>query len=61
MNEKLEQFLEDITENFSELFVETFLIKYLSEFEKDDLFLSYNKAKVMLINKISNRIKRKTY
>ena len=48
------------TENFSELFVESFIIRYLSSFDNANLISDYNKAKIMLIERINKKFLEKT-
>ena len=37
MNKNLKKMIDEFTTNYSDLFVEAFLIKYLNNYEKDNL------------------------
>lgn len=59
MKKSINKFNEEITTNFSKLFVETYMIRYLSEYSKEDLLENVKKAKEILNKKIDNRFKKK--
>lgn len=59
MKENINELLEEITTNFSELFTETFFIRYLSEFDKDDLLESAKQVNKLLTKKINNKLEKK--
>lgn len=59
MKNNVEDFIEEITTNFSELFVETFFIRYLSDYDVNDLEKVLKKLKVKLNSKINDRLNEK--
>lgn len=59
MKKNINKFNEEITTNFSKLFVETYMIRYLSEYSKDDLLEIIKKVKEILNKKIDNEFKKK--
>lgn len=59
MKNNIDNFVEEITTNFSELFVETFFLRYLSEFDKNELLQTTKEAELMLKKKIAKEMKTK--
>ncbi len=49
--------LNEITKNFSELFVETFLIRYLHEYDKDNLLEDIEKVNQLLNKEIIKKFR----
>lgn len=56
MKRDVNDFLEEITSNFSELFVETFLLRYLSEFDKNDLLDVVPRLNCFLRKKVNKKL-----
>ncbi len=60
MNKKINDFLEEFSDNFSELYVETFLIRYLNNFNENELLnnikelnnLTNTKIKKLFLSKL---------
>lgn len=59
MKKNINKFNEEITTNFSKLFIETYMIRYLSEYSKEDLLESIKEVKEILNKKIENEFKKK--
>ena len=51
----IDSFIDEITTNFSEIFIETFFLRFLTEFEKDELL----NGSMLVTKKILLKIKRK--
>lgn len=56
MNKNVEDFIEEFTTNFAELFVETFFVRYLSDYNKDDLVKHVKQTEKILNSKIKSNI-----
>lgn len=56
MKKDVDIFLDEVSENFSELFVETFFIRYLSNFNRDDIISDINALKIKLYKKINTKL-----
>jgi len=56
MKKDVDIFLDEVSENFSELFVETFFIRYLSNFNRDDIIRDINALKIKLYKKINTKL-----
>ena len=59
MKKNIHSFIEEITNNFSELFIETFMIRYLSDYSKEELLENIDRTKTELKKKIDKGFKNK--
>lgn len=59
MKKTEEEFVEEITTNFSELFVDAFLIRYLSEYDKNNLLDNASEVISILNVKVKNQMQKK--
>lgn len=59
MKKDIHSFIEEITNNFSELFIETFMIRYLSDYSKEELLENIDRTKTELKKKIDKGFKNK--
>ena len=59
MKKNVEEFIEEFTTNFAELFVETFFVRYLSEYNNEELIKYVKQTEKVLNQKIKSNINSK--
>ena len=59
MKNNINEFVGEITDNFSELFVETFFLRYLSDYDKNQLLDTIKILKQELNVKVNNQFNEK--
>ncbi len=59
MNKKINDFLEEFSDNFSELYVETFLIRYLNNFNENELITNIKELNNLTNTKIKKLFAKK--
>ena len=56
MEKDIKKMIDEFTTNYSDLFVDAFLIKYLNDYEKDNLDIAINEAYTNLVTKLKKKI-----